>query len=47
MTQLKNISNFVGMEFATFKLKEGITEETMLQIINEVDKNFLQKKKVF
>lgn len=47
MTQLKNISNFVGMEFSTFKLKEGITEETMLQIINEVDKNFLQKEEGF
>ncbi|WP_428025319.1 hypothetical protein [Arcobacter sp.] len=47
MTQLEKISNFVGMEFATFKLKEGVSEEKMLQIINEVDKNFLQKEEGF
>ena len=47
MTELKNIGNFAGIEFATFKLKEGVTEETMLQMIKEVDNKFLQNEDGF
>lgn len=47
MTNLKDIGNFAGMEFAKFKLKEGVSEETMLEIIKEVDANFLQKEEGF
>ncbi|PHR69079.1 MAG: hypothetical protein COA66_15450 [Arcobacter sp.] len=47
MTNLTNIGNFAGMEFARFKLKEGVSEETMLEIIKEVDANFLQKEEGF
>ncbi|WP_419771412.1 MAG: hypothetical protein ACNI3C_06365 [Candidatus Marinarcus sp.] len=47
MTQLKNIGSFTGMEFATFKLKDGVSEEQMLELIFEVDKQFLQKEEGF
>jgi len=47
MTNLTNIGNFAGLEFATFKLKNGILEETMLEMIKEVDTNFLQKEDGF
>lgn len=47
MKNLTNIGNFSGLEFATFKLKEGVSEETMLQMIKEVDSQFLQKEDGF
>ena len=47
MTNLTNIGNFSGMEFATFKLKEGVSEETMLQMIKDVDTKFLQNEEGF
>ncbi len=47
MTQLKNIQEFGAIEIATFRLKDGISEEKMLELIKEVDKEFLQKENGF
>jgi len=47
MTNLQNVGQFAGMEFATFKLKDGVKEEQMLEIIKKVEMNFLQKEEGF
>ncbi|NQY93014.1 MAG: hypothetical protein HRT43_02505 [Campylobacteraceae bacterium] len=47
MTNLQNIGQFAGIEFATFKLKDGVSEEKMLEIIKKVDEQFLQKEEGF
>ncbi len=47
MTNLQNIGQFAGMEFATFKLKDGVSEDKMLEIIKKVDEQFLQKEEGF
>jgi len=47
MTDLQNIGTFKGMEFATFKLKNGVSEEKMLEIIKKVDEQFLQNEEGF
>ncbi|MDW6002275.1 hypothetical protein [Vibrio mangrovi] len=36
-----NIENFGGMEFATFKLKEGVTEATLVELSRKVESEFL------
>lgn len=47
MTNLQNIETFAGIEFATFKLKDGVKEEQMIKISKKVEENFLQKEKGF
>ncbi len=47
MTNLTHIGNFAGFEFGTFKLKEGISEEQMLQLANDTDNEFMSKEDGF
>ncbi len=47
MTNLQNIGQFTGMEFATFKLKGGVSEEKMLEIIKKVDEQFTKRRRIF
>jgi hypothetical protein len=47
MTNLTNIGNFAGFEFGTFKLKEGVSEEKLLQLANDTDKKFMANEDGF
>lgn len=40
----KETSGFVGLEFAVFQLQEGVTEEQLLSLSQEVDDKFLSKQ---
>ncbi len=40
---LTKVQGFAGMEFGTFKLKEGISELEMLKAAQVADKMFLSK----
>jgi len=48
MSELKNsgsnISSFSGMEFCTFKLKEGVDENKMLEAAKNMEYEFLSKE---
>ncbi len=44
---LTKIQGFVGMEFGTFKLKEGVSESEMLKAAQTADEMFLSKEDGF
>jgi len=44
---VSNISTFSGMEFCTFKLKEGADENKMLEAAKEMENEFLSKENGF
>lgn len=39
----ESAAKFEGMEIATFKLKEGVTEGDLLSIVKEVEEQFLSR----
>ncbi len=41
MIKNNKIENIGGMEFATFKLKEGVTEARLLELAQRVEERFL------
>lgn len=41
MTNLTNIGSFTGFEFGTFKLKENISEETLLKLAKDANEKFM------
>jgi hypothetical protein len=44
---LTKIQGFVGMEFGTFKLREGMSEVDMLKAAQVADENFLSNEEGF
>ena len=44
---LSSVSNFSGMEFGVFKLKQGASEIEMLKAADAADKNCLSKEDGF
>ena len=44
---LNNISNFSGMEFSTFKLKHGISEDELFKAADDAVKGFMTKEDGF
>ncbi len=42
-----NISSFLGMEFSTFKLKEGISEIELFKAADEAVSGFMSKEEGF
>ena len=47
LEQLQYIQGFVGMEFGTFKLKEGVSEAEMLHSAKMADEKFLSSEEGF
>jgi len=47
LEEKKDISTFSGMEFCTFKLKEGAKESKMLEAAKNMEKEFLSKEDGF
>jgi len=47
LKNITNINSFVGMEFATFKLKDGTSEKEMLEAAKNMEQEFLSKEKGF
>lgn len=39
-----NIDSIGGMEFATFKLKDGVTEARLVELSNKVESEFLSQQ---
>ncbi|WP_218313671.1 hypothetical protein [Halomonas sp. 18071143] len=39
-----NIDSIGGMEFATFRLKEGVTEARLVELSNQVESEFLSRQ---
>ena len=39
-----NIDSIGGMEFATFRLKEGVTEARLVELSNQVESEFLSQQ---
>ena len=44
---LTKVSSFTGMEFGTFKLKDGVSESDMLKAAQLADEMFLSKEEGF
>lgn len=44
MIENSNIESIGGMEFATFKLKDGVTEATLVELSNQVEVEFLSQQ---
>ena len=44
---MANISSFAGIEYGTFKLKEGASEEKMLEAAKDMEQEFLSKEHGF
>lgn len=40
----KSIDNIGGMEFATFRLKEGVTEARLVELSHQVESEFLSQQ---
>ena len=40
----QNTSSFKGIEFAVFKLKDGVTEEKLIQLSKKMDEDFLKNQ---
>lgn len=40
----QNTSDFKGIEFAVFKLKDGVTEEKLIELSKKVDEGFLRNQ---
>ncbi len=47
LQSLSNISNFIGLEFGIFKLKNDVSESEMLKAAEEADINFMSKEEGF
>ncbi len=47
LKNLTKINSFVGIEFCTFMLKEGASEEKMLGAAKDMEKEFLSKESGF
>ncbi len=47
LKKLTNIDSFVGVEFATFKLQNGTSEEKMLEAAKNMEQEFLSKEDGF
>jgi hypothetical protein len=44
MIKNSNIDNIGGMEFATFRLKEGVTEARLVELSNKIEAEFLSQQ---
>ncbi|QMV15548.1 hypothetical protein [Vibrio spartinae] len=44
MIKNNHIDNIGGMEFATFRLKKGVTETTLVELSNKVEQEFLRQQ---
>ncbi|MFC6634622.1 hypothetical protein [Microbulbifer taiwanensis] len=44
MIKKGDIDSIGGMEFATFRLKEGVTEATLVELSNRVELDFLSQQ---
>lgn len=44
MIKNSNIDRIGGMEFATFRLKAGVTEATLIELSNQVEVEFLSQQ---
>lgn len=44
MIRNSNLDSIGGMEFATFKLKEGVTEARLVELSNQVEAEFLSQQ---
>lgn len=44
MIKNSSIESIGGMEFATFKLKDGVTEATLVELSNQVEIGFLSQQ---
>ncbi len=44
MIKNSDIDSIGGMEFATFKLKDGVTEATLVELSNQVEVEFLSQQ---
>ncbi|UTW00971.1 hypothetical protein KDW99_07545 [Marinomonas rhizomae] len=44
MINNNNIDNIGGMEFATFRLKEGVTETRLVELSHQVEAEFLSQQ---
>lgn len=47
LNSIDNVSSFVGIEFCTFRLKEGASEEKMLEAAKNMEQEFLSKEHGF
>lgn len=47
LKNMTNINSFTGMEFGTFKLKEGASEKKMLEAAKNMEQEFLSKEPGF
>lgn len=45
MIKNSNIDSIGGMEFATFRLKEGVTEARLVELSSQVESEFLSQQK--
>ncbi|WP_417553383.1 hypothetical protein [Marinomonas fungiae] len=45
MIKNSSIESIGGMEFATFKLKDGVTEAELIELSNQVEVEFLSQQK--
>ena len=39
-----NAANFLGLEFATFKLKQGISEQQLIELSTNLEQEFLSQQ---
>jgi len=47
LEKMTNINSFIGMEFCTFELKQGASEEKMLEAAKNMEQEFLSKQAGF
>lgn len=47
LNNIASINSFVGMEFCTFRLKEGASEVSMLEAAKNMEQEFLSKEQGF
>jgi len=47
LSNIASINSFVGMEFCTFRLKEGASEAKMLEAAKNMEQEFLSKEQGF
>jgi len=47
LNNISSINSFVGIEFCTFKLKNGASEEKMLEAAKNMDQKFLSREHGF
>jgi len=44
LNNIANINSFIGMEFCTFKFKDGVSEAKMLEAAKIMEQEFLSKE---